>query len=278
MNYARVWAKRVAEPNDPKVKINGSVSVSDPAYKGKLEFMKWGADGGEVVEIRYLPHSNTLDKQYQDNVQKLRINEERDVYIALEQGLNDFDSATQPLLVQMLKVHGYNQSSESKDPSLIDWDYVEFSPSTRAKSREAAIVARNEATAIVINAKGKTADLKVLGTLFGENARQQDEVLYENLLDKAEADPQRFLETITDFKNVLYLTVTDALQADIIRVANGTVSIRENNRDVELVKDLEGEGNNQIADLIQKAYQPQVYEAFLKMRTALEGYKQSLKN
>lgn len=275
LNYARVWGKRIAEPSDAKVKIekDAKVAVTDPHYKGKIEFLEWGAAGGEVIEVRFLPHSNTLDKQYQDTVQKLRIDDERDIYIKLEQGLNDFDRVTQPLLVQMLEVHTDNADSTSRDPMVQSYDYQNYSPSSRVEKREKAIVARNEANAIVLGTKNDELAIAVLARLFGENPRLQSEVLYENLLEKAETDSLTFLDVVATYRNGLYLTLRDAVEAELITLDAGTVLLNGTGAPKKLVDELDAETEEEyFTELVTKALTPVVYGAHDAIRAALNEY------
>lgn len=276
LNYSAVWGKRVAEPSDPKVKIpeDSKVAVTDPHYKGKVEFMKWGAAGGEVIEVRFLPHSNSLDKQYQDAVQKLRVDDERDIYIKLEQGLNDFDYKTQSLLIQMLKIHSFNNDSESRNPSVQDFDYAEYSATSRTKKKETIILARGEAEATLFGARDIEGGLSVLANAFGMEARLQDEVIFERLLDKTQAEPVEFLDTIANYGNGVFLTLKDAIDAELIHVANGKLKLAgSNGKDTDILSVEAEEEKAILLELVNRALNPEVFQAIATVQAALNAYK-----
>src|SRR5438067_1226674 len=68
LNYSEVWGRRVVEGK----KGNEVVALTDKDYRGKIEFLPWGAKDGYRLQIRYLSSSpNSLDLQYQKQILKL---------------------------------------------------------------------------------------------------------------------------------------------------------------------------------------------------------------
>ena len=78
------WGRRVID-GKPRANKN-TISPTDMDYKGEVEFMKWGAQGGEQIVIQYLPTSNSLDRVYQEKRLNLTPSDE-DSSIMLEQGI-----------------------------------------------------------------------------------------------------------------------------------------------------------------------------------------------
>src|ERR1700679_185693 len=96
INQARVWGRRFYMDKGGK-KITDDVEFNTAGYKGDIEFMEWGKEGGYAIEIRYLPQSRSLDFEYQQNVQKIVVRDNQEgkhvkgASIVLSAGENKFD-------------------------------------------------------------------------------------------------------------------------------------------------------------------------------------------
>lgn len=194
-NWSEVWGKRVIEGKDEK----DDVSVTDKDYRGEIKFLPYGAAGGEAIEVRWLPNSKSLDKQYQDTVLKLKLRDEH-VLIDLEQGLNDFDEATQGTLIQMLRVHGRNGDSVSRNPDIREQDYREYNPEKMKTSKAEKLQRLTTAMTMVFETEGKDSKIEIMASIQGLDAAKQSEILFNDLLTKAEKDPVTFLKVYQDYK------------------------------------------------------------------------------
>lgn len=177
-NYSRIWGKR-------ELTKEGKPS-------GKFKPMAWGDDGGEVIEIRYLKKCKSLDKLYQD-LNGIKPGEE-DADIDLMHGLFDIDPEIEPMLVEMLKLHSYNEDSPCKDPSQVFSVYHEYD-----EKKEATLVIKKDKTLVnamnqVFEAEENTEQLRVLAKVCGLDDRKQNNVLLTELLMLAKNQPEKFLE------------------------------------------------------------------------------------
>lgn len=218
INRARVWCRRVY-PGGKLPVVDGTenqIEVIDPKYKGDLEFLKWGDNktGAQAIEIRYLPHSSSLDYQYQDVVQKIQVRvEEGFDQIDLTPGQNKFDPVSQKNLVQMLKVHPQNRDSVSKnpDPKIKGHQFYEVSDDDAdrqfVKHTEAAVVSQS----FVINLSEHPQRLRNLfAILSGMNANFGDvnhlsnpTDIYASILKLAQTDPGGFGTMVNTYKKSL---------------------------------------------------------------------------
>jgi hypothetical protein len=273
LNFSRAWGKRVL-PTGVKAKNEGSIQATDPNYRGEIEFLKWGASGGELIEIRYLKNSTSLDKQYQDVVQKLKPTDE-DVYVILRHGDNEFDEEREPQKARFLQVCAYNRDSVYKDPTIWDWDFFESTDEADAVTKRSDLLTRNLASNTVLEASNET--LAVLATIFGEDARKLDKRLSEILVDKAEKDPKEFLAQIDRYKNNAGLKLRDAMEQQLIDVT-GTKGIGYTGKD-GLPKELPTEGSTGAAKLewvIANLLSPEVFEMVSEVIAATEKHTAAL--
>lgn len=221
-NYSRVWGRRVI---DPQTSTTGksttvsppSVAVSDPKYRGKIEFLEYGAEGGEMIEIRYLRNSSSLDKQYQDTVQKIKPTDE-DAFIALQQGINDFSEATEALLIQFLTHHSLMHESISRDNTMTDYDMVVYDAGKRNKSRIEKVVIKNTAEGYVLDAAGNKEKTHILASIFNIDTQLQDDIIVEKLLDRANEFSERFVEAINQYQKKAHILLQDADDAGVIDI------------------------------------------------------------
>lgn len=269
-NYATAWGRRVSA--DKTKKVN---SISDPHYKGEVEFLPHGADGGETIELRLLPNSKSLDKQYQESIQKLKLRDE-DIYVELEQGLNNFDLATDATKASFLEHHGLMYGNESRDPSSTDYDMVMYNPQARNKSRVELLNVKNTAEGYVLDARNSTDKISILATIFNLDAKLQDEVLVELLLDKAEAYPAAFVDAIIKYKERTMVMLDDAEQAGVIELEpdGDTAFIFIAQKKNILLKGVEGKGQDRIKWMAEASLSDaKVFDAVKKADEELTKYR-----
>lgn len=214
INRARVWGRRVMDTG--KLAKEGEVvEVTTKDYHGKIEFLPWGTPevGAQAIDIRYLPQSNSLDVEYQDNIQKIRIDPSgRDDtgFIELASGQNKFDATKQVLFIQFLKVHPQNKNSVYKnpDPKIKGFTYYEVTD----EHTDTASIKQDEASftagSFVMGISTKVPMLRNLMSLFIDGQVDFGDVsllsgdldVYKALLNFAKTKPGDFAYLVNDFK------------------------------------------------------------------------------
>lgn len=254
-NFSRAWAYQELKNGVPT---------------GTLKFEKWGDkhDLGKKnmvdcrpVEIRYLSNCNSLDKQYQDQVLKMRVADE-DAQLSLVNGINDFDIATQAPLIEMLKHHTYNKDNASRNPGSREMLFCDYNPENLNKSQVSDMKRRNMAEQIVLEAEGSEGKLVVLANLFELDPKAQDEVIFNQLLEEVKNFDQ-FLRVI-DHTRLRFKFILEQMQSN--RVLEFTqdgdaVLIIDDTRDF-LYKAIQA--TDKIQFLSENILEPEIYEAYIK--------------
>lgn len=279
-NHSFVWGRRIIESDDTKKSDNKtqarSVAVTDPKYKGKIEFLPWNDDKGEQIAIRYIRKSSSLDAQYQDLVEKLKPADD-EAFIELENGLNHFDEKQNPLLVEMIKRHTLNISNTSRDPNNYEFAYKEYSPTERTKAKEAMIVDRSSATDIVIESKGSSSRIQTLGLIFRLDSMMPDDMLYETLLDKAENNPVEFMSTIQSVKASVFVAFRDAEEAGLIDLkVKDKIHYNPDGKRAILLNEVEADEEDKIKWVTENILESAVYQAYTTLKAALKQYQTQL--
>jgi len=214
INQARVWGRRVIAG---KPKADGTeIEFNTPGYKGEIEFMDWGTNGGYAIEIRYLPQSRSLDFEYQQNVQKIVVRDNQEgnhvkgASIVLNAGENKFDPKKDDLFISCLRVHPSNRDSKSKnpDPQIKGYKYYEVTDEHVDQGSIKRIETSIEASTFVKNLSNKPSEIKnlfkIMGdrTEFGEtNLLSGDLQIYKVLLEYANAEAVDFFYLIGQYKS-----------------------------------------------------------------------------
>jgi hypothetical protein len=204
-NFSRAWAYQEMKNGVPT---------------GELVFHKWGEkhDVGKKqfvdchpVPIRFLRGCNSLDRQYQDTVLKMLVTDE-DAQIGLVNGINDYDTTTQGMLIEMLKHHTYNKDNSSRDPNNREVLFCEYNPQNLNRSQVSDMKRRNTAEQLILEAEGNTEKLVVLASLFEHDVKAQDEVIFNKLLEEVK-NYDNFLRVI-DITKLRFKFMLEQLQAN----------------------------------------------------------------
>jgi hypothetical protein len=274
-NYSRVWGRRIASGSRGDSK---SMQVTDRAYTGEIEFLVWGDPKGEAIEIRYLRQSQSLDKQFQEQIQKLKpADNGDDAFINLQQGLNNFSEREEKMKALMLKHHTLNYSNPSRDPSNNDYDFVEYDSKSRNKSRVEKLSIKNEVNNFVLslrddNGNPDSSKVRILAAIFNLDSQLDDGVLLEKILDKGEDMPVEFLKTITDYKHKVDILLEDAVDMKVIEFKKNSVMVIEDEKTTTLLRDIEGadEKDQRIWLVQQVLANVTVYDAMVRLEKAFE--------
>lgn len=278
INYSRVWGRRVIEPQTSTTGKSTTVSpqsvaVTDPKYRGRIEFLEYGQEGGEMIEIRYLRNSSSLDKQYQEVVQKIKPTDE-DAFIILQQGMNDFNETTDALLIQMLKHHSLMHGSISRDTTMTDYDMVVYDAEQRNKSRIQKVNIRNTAEGYVLDAANNKGKTFILASLFNIDTQTQDDIIIEKLLDRATEFPERFVEVINQYQKKAHILLQDADDAGVIDIEpQGAIQIVDlkGGKDI-LIRNAEGRGVEKIKFVVGNSITDA--ETFIALTKLEETFKE----
>lgn len=214
-NVCSVWGRRVVDGKEFVVE-NGNkktIEFNTNSYTGEIEFLDYGDPKGYAITIRYLKQSRSLDVEYQDNVQKIKIDLSKgadgSAQLELESGQNKFDSKKDALLIKYLQVHPQNRDSKSKNPNpeikgFGFYEITEDNVNTRSiKSIEDSV----DAVLIVKNISNNPADLKVILKLIGNRSEldgidelSKDKQIYEGLLKFANSNSSDFTSLLNEWK------------------------------------------------------------------------------
>lgn len=253
-NFSKVWAERI---KDPKTK----------APTGELKFLKWQAEGGELVQIRYLEGINTLDKLHQDTVLKVGPKSEEDInataYIDLNVGINDFNvEATDPMLIEMLKHHTYNTGNISRNPHSKEGHFSIYDPKKLNGSKVDQLREDKKAQDIILSAEGDSARLMVMATIFELDVRAQDEVIFNDLLEILESDKKRIHDVVNLHKTRFKFILTKLEDAHDLEYTDTDVIVTiDHNRDF-LAKDIEVKDKKNY--LVENILEPEIFEVYQK--------------
>lgn len=274
-NYSKVWGAREV--------LNGKQT-------GKLKFLKWGESlSGKdksfedpcEIEIRFLPNSNTLDKQFQDQVQKLKI-QDKDTEITLTLGINKFDYKSSAMLIEMLKLHTFNSDSPSRDPNNTNVQYMEYNPSDRIKSKSRTINTRRLAEEYVMNCEGieeGTFDEGLLANLahvFELNPQDTNEILYNTLLDKASENPEHFILVLQTKRDIAKRELILAQERGFVDFdTEGEINLRDGMKKINLVKEMGPEltAEDKINLLVQNFTLPEYYESICRIQAKVKEFQ-----
>lgn len=270
-NYSLVWGKRVL-PSNTAPKGGGKVSITDPAYRGEIKFLSWGEEGGEGIEVRHLSSSSTLDKQYQEQILKLKPNDEEG-FIFLNQGLNDFEPATDSTMIQMLKIHSRNADSKSRNPDILEYDFIEYNPEKRYNKAKDESFILNTALNLVFGVEGNDDNVKVLAIIMGLDEKKQTAVLLEQLLESAKTNTVEFVNKYQNFKAEVNVKLNDAVEAGILDISQDSVlSTYIDGRKEVLLENIEAsyKGKNMLRYVTDNILELHVFEAADKVVQALK--------
>lgn len=251
-NSSKVWAKRV------KVKDKET---------GDLVFLKWRAEGGELVQIRYLEGVGTLDKIYQDTVLKVGPKSEEEVnqtaYIDLTIGVNDFNmDALDPMLKEMLEHHTYCEDNVSRNPSSKEIHYSIYNPKNINANKIDQMRLDQRAQAIVLSCQGDSARLSLMAILFELDERAQDEVIFNDLLEILEDEKKRIHDVVNFHKSRFKHILTKLEDAHDLEYTDTEVIVTiDHNRDF-LAKDIDVKDKKNY--LVENILEPEIFEVYQK--------------
>lgn len=270
INRARVWGRRYFV-KDGKT-VNENVEFNTVGYKGEIEFMDWGKEGGYALDIRYLPQSRSLDYEYQANVQKIVVNPEQDgAHIILKAGENKYDSTKDQLLVQFLKVYPQNRDSKSKnpDPNIKGHVYYEVTDEHVDQSSIKRIESSLVATKIVNDLSTKPDQLRNLFKALGQREEfgnttllSGDLQIYRVLLEYTNAKPGDFFYWINQYKSGVEDAFKKAESYKALDLTkDGHIALEVNGKKQLIISDLKAKGKGMVDWMLENYFEEEVFKA-----------------
>ncbi len=277
-NFSESWGVRLDK--DGKIPEK-RIDVRDPNYKGQIKPLKWNDPKGYPIPLRYLSSHNTIDKLYQELVLNIAINEDDPSsadahFLELESGFNEFNEETEPYKCLMLKMHAYNQSSTSKNPSIYNYQFKEFVEEEMV-SPEVSLGAKVDAMRMVTQAADDNtqAQLKNLKTainpLLLEEPKEKD--LYNTLLKLADAKPEAFLEQIANYKRDLANIFEKAKSYKLLDLTkDGTIVAGKEKKQV-IGEGIPAKGEDMMAWLLTNFTDDKAQETIFKLKQITDQIK-----
>jgi hypothetical protein len=261
-NFSRIWGKR---------ELNKEGKPS-----GKFAPMKWGTDGGEIIEIRFLHNCNSLDRLYQ--VQAGLKAKEEDAEIILEYGINEFDNKNKSGLIAMLKLHTANADSPCRDPEnqfIIFAEYDEEKNITFSMKEDDILY---EAMGTILNAKENPVRLRVLGQIYGIPEHRKDKLISTELMSRLKANPLKFLEDKNNYIKFCGKVLDKANEYQLLDLSiPGEVRIFGDTEGAVLTDlPIKLSGVKKLEHMTENVLDPEVFEAISRIKKVVIKKEQAL--
>jgi hypothetical protein len=276
INQARVWGRRYYTDKAGK-KVTEDVDFNTVGYKGDIEFMEWGKDGGYAIEIRYLPQSRSLDFEYQQNVQKIVVRENQEgkyvkgAHIVLGAGENKFDDKKDELFVTCLRVHPQNRNSKSKnpDPAIKGYVYHEVTDEDVDQSSIKRIDTSIEAGTLVKNISSKPSEIRNLFKIIGKREEfgsttelSGDGQIYKVLLEYAHSEPVDFFYLIGEYKRGIEEAFRKAESYKALDLTkDGHIALEVSGKKHLIISDVKAKGEGMVQWMLDHYYEDEVFMA-----------------
>lgn len=274
-NYTDAWGARTIDGKIPE----NRVEVTDPKYKGQIKFFKWGDPRGYLIPCRYLKEYSTLDVQYQDRLgAKDTIREDTDVfYLTMQSGDNIYDPETDPMLVQMLRIHYLNENSESRSPGSYDFKFRNVADLPKNEIADKVFSTKFEALKVVNdaaqdNSLQKLRNLsKIIGALLLEEVKENN--LYSSLSILAESQPEAFLGQVKEWQKQTSNTFEKLKSYQAIDLEkDGTIAAGLSPKEL-IIDEVPGKGENMLLWLLANYCDERVFQATSKLKQIADKLK-----
>lgn len=261
-NYSTAWGK---QGRDKAGLINGDIV-----------FLKWGDPKGYQIEIRYLPNCSSIDLEFQRDVKKLLKLQDKDSEIPMVVGLNDFDKIRDKVKILMLDHHYLNGSNVSRPPNM-PIAFYNYDPKAKTAALTSERQLKRDAEDIVMACEFDDRSLQILATLFRIDIKQQDDVIYAELLESSD-NFLHFLEVIDLYRKEYEGKLIKAKELGLIDygIGNGLYLNKGDDKKETLLENVDS-GKFKMQDFILKFYyKPLYYKAIEAVDFALTNYTESV--
>lgn len=286
INNYRAWGRRVVDGKPVKNEAGDELHLefNDPKYRGDIEFLKWGDSRGFGIECRFLIQSNSLDVEYQDNVQKIKIDKDKGpAQIELDAGKNEFDPRTKALFIKYLKHHPQNRESTSKNPNPEIKGHVFFEVTDDMVDKQTILNIESalEAGGIVKTMSAKPEAYRNLFEIMGrrdefENVTtlSNDQEKYRVLLKFSQSNPTDFFALIKGFKEEVSDLFKKAESFNALDVTkNGFIAIEVEGKKEVLGSDIKGKGKEMVEWVIKNYADDDAYKVIALLKMAVSKLK-----
>lgn len=272
LNRARVWGRRVitkGAAKKTKLADGSEIQFNSREFTGEIEFLEWGDEEGFAIEARYLPTSNSLDFEYQDQVQKIRVDPNKGfTFIELKTGQNLFDYKKQALLIKFLKIHPQNRDSKSKnpDPEIKNFGYFEVTDDHVDQTVIKRIETGAEAVMVLKEISNKPGAMKTLFKVLGKKLDGISELsleleIYKALMEYVAANATEFFKLVDAYK----MGVQDAFdraqsEKALDLTKNGHIGFISDGKAQPIFSELKEKGEEMIHWVISNYYDEEVYK------------------
>lgn len=282
INRARVWGRRFMTKDGKKVTTD--IEFNTVGYRGDIEFLDWGSEGGYAIEIRYLPQSRSLDYEYQANIQKIVINADQGgAELILQAGQNKFDSKKQEVLVTFLKVYPQNRDSPSKnpDPTIKGFVYYEVTDEHVDKSSIKRIETSIAASKLVNDLSNKPDQIRNLFKVIGQRDEfgttsllSGDLQIYKVLLEYANGNAVDFFYIISEYKRGVSDAFSKAKSYNALDLTkDGHIALEVNGKKNLILSDIKAKGDGMIEWMLDNYYEEEVFKATQMLKELVSKIK-----
>jgi hypothetical protein len=284
MNTAVVWGRRIIRGMDGKVKEHQSdIEYHTPGYKGEIEFLLWGADGGYAITIRYLPQSRSLDLEYQNNVLRIIVKDDQWTHIRLDAGQNKFDLKKDEVKVAFLRVCPANMNSISKnpDPEIKGYQFYEITDEHVDKTSIKMIDRSVEASSLVKNYSNKPTELRNLFKSMGKREEfgntdelSSDGQIYKALYEFAYQYPEAFFYLLEYYKQAIEDDFGKAKSYGALDLTkDGHIAIEINNKKILVFSNVQAKGEAMTDWVKENFVEEEVFKAIQIFKTHVSKLK-----
>lgn len=286
INNYRAWGRRVVDGKPVKNEAGDELHLefNDPKYRGDVEFLKWGDSRGFGIECRFLMQSNSLDVEYQDNVQKIKIDKDKGpAQIELDAGRNEFDPRTKALFIKYLQHHPQNRDSTSKNPNpeIKGHVFLEVTDEMVDKGTIQIIESALTAGTIVKKMSAKPAMYKNLFEIMGRREEfegvttlSNDTDKYRVLLKFSQNNAKDFLSLIDGFKEEISDLFRKAESFNALDITkNGFIGIEVGGKKEMIFNGLSAKGEKMLEYVISNYADEDIYPGIQLLKMAVSKLK-----
>lgn len=286
LNTATVWGRRVIRGENGKVKDSDSaIEFNTTGYRGEIEFLEWGKEGGYAITVRYLSQSRSLDLEYQNNVQKILVRDDQLTHILLKAGQNKYDHKKDELFIQFLKVIPSNQNSKSRNPNPdikghVYWEVTDEHVDNKTIDRIGESVS---AATVVKNISSNPEQIRNLFLIMGKREEfgttdvlSGDQQIYKTLLEYAYGFPDDFFYLIEEYKRKVRdgFDKADSYKAlDLTKDGHIAIEVNQKKQLPYSGVEIKAKGNGMIEWVLEHYLEPEVFkgtQAFLEHASKLK--------
>lgn len=280
INQTAVWGRRVI---DGKAEKDGkAVELNTVGYNGELEFLPYGDPKGYLITTRFLKQSRSLDVDYQNQIQKLKVDWEKGsndqsakltfeaAMLIFNAGENKYDDKKDSLLIQHLKTHGQNRDSVYKNPApeIMGFTFYEVTDD----NVKTASIDKNEKSinvgVIVMEASNNPNDLQVLLEMVGVRPElegidklSKPKQVYDALLRFAVSNPNDFKSLIDNWKKKFSDAVEKSKSYKALDLTkDGHIALIVDNKPNLIFSDAEGKGDKMIDWVLANCFKSEIYK------------------